>query len=173
MAQPLYRQLLVQARRLARLDARRPQQGNPRRAVSGGYYALFHFLIDEATRFLLGTTTARRRFRNVLARAFIHTEMASVARTFAGGALPPALDRRLGPLPVPAPLRELAEQFILAQDERHAADYDLARSFMRDDVTHFVERIEQVIAGWRGVRRDPAAEFFLLSLLVWTRIRER
>jgi hypothetical protein len=173
MAQPLSRQLLVQARRLARFDPRRPGQANLRRAVSTGYYALFHFLIEETMRFLLGTTAARAGLRNVLARAFTHAEMAAAAKTFAGSSLPPLLSRRLGAPALPPGLRLLARTFLRAQEMRHAADYDPGESFNRNEVLIFIDDIEQTIAGWSAVRTDPAAEFFLLSLLVWNRIRDK
>jgi hypothetical protein len=173
MAEPLHRQLLIQARRLARLDPRRPQQGNLRRAVSAAYYALFHFLIDEACRFLLGTGPGRARLRKTLARAFAHAEMANAAQSFAGGTLPRAIARRLGAVAIPHAVQELAEQFLAIQYQRHLADYDLSISFSRGDAIRLVEAIERAVANWLPIRTDPAAEFFLLSLLVWNRIRER
>src|SRR5262249_43105354 len=107
--QPLFRQYIQQARRLARLDPRRPQQGNLRRAVSTIYYALFHFLIDRSSRLLVGSTRERDRFRKVVARAYGHSEMYSVARTFRGGTLPALITRIAGPLSIPSVLRDLAE----------------------------------------------------------------
>src|SRR3954451_14533992 len=111
MAQPLYRQYLQQARRLARLDPRRPQQGNLRRAVSTAYYALFHFLIDRSSRFLAGSTGERERLRCLLARAYVHGEMASAAKTFQGGTFPAVVRRIAGTLSVPVELQEFAAVF--------------------------------------------------------------
>ncbi len=173
MAQALSRQLLEQARRLALLDPRRPQQVNLRRAVSAAYYGLFHFLIEEANRFLLGTTGPRAGLRDLLARAFAHTEMASAARTFGGGTLPAALSRRLGAPPISQPLRVLADTFVEAQDRRHLADYDPGASFNRATVLAFIDVVEQAIAGWPAIRDDLSAELFLIALLVWNRIRDK
>ena len=50
----LHDDLQQQARELATKDRRRPRQANLRRAVSASYYALFHFLTDEAARQALG-----------------------------------------------------------------------------------------------------------------------
>ncbi len=105
MAQPLYRQYLQQARRLAQLDPTRPKQGNLRRAVSTAYYALFHFLVDRSTRLLVGDTGQRKQFRKASARAYEHGEMARVAKTFSGGVLPASLQRHVGVLAVPNELR--------------------------------------------------------------------
>lgn len=46
----LHRDLLNQARQLATHEPRRPRQASLRRAVSAAYYALFHLLVDAASR---------------------------------------------------------------------------------------------------------------------------
>src|SRR5262245_28705078 len=140
--QPLYRQYLHQARRLAKLDPHRPQQGNLRRAVSTAYYALFHFFIDQSSPFLVGRAGDRESLRQLLGRAYTHTEMAAVARTFRGGILPAAILRALGSVVVPIEMRELARQFIEAQDERHLAEYDLSTSWIRGEVLDLTDAIE-------------------------------
>jgi hypothetical protein len=165
--------LLGQARHLALLDPTRPQQVNLRRAISSAYYALFHFLIEEANRFLIGTTTERTGLRNVLTRAFAHTEMATTARSFATGPLPPGILQRMGTTPIPASLRQSAQTFLVAQELRHLGDYDLARTFLRSEVLALINRVEQVFAAWPALRDNRATELFLLGLLVWNRIRDR
>jgi hypothetical protein len=52
----LHDDLQQQALELAGRDPRRPKQANLRRAVSASYYALFHFLVDQSCRQMLGTT---------------------------------------------------------------------------------------------------------------------
>lgn len=173
MAQVLSHQLLEQARHLAAVDPTRPQQGNLRRAVSASYYALFHFLVEEANRLLLGTTVPRAGLRDLLARAYTHTEMAATARTFAGGTLPAAQSQRLGAPAIPGALRTLAGTFLDAQDQRHLADYDPGGSFNRDGVITLIDSVELAIAGWPTIRDDLTAELFLISLLVWNRIRDK
>jgi hypothetical protein len=172
MAHPLSRQL-GQAHRLARLDPRRPQQGNLHRAVSTAYYGLFHFLLEQAIQFLVGVKGGRTPLGKVLARAFMHGEMVAAAKTFAGGSLPPSLNQRLGVLSIPTPLRALAERFVTAQERRHLADYDLLETFWRRDVISLIRSIDQAINGWKAIRTDPAAHFFLIALLVWNRIRDK
>ena len=56
----MHDELLEQARRLALLDRRRPKQANLRRAVSAAYYSLFHFLVDESCRGILGRSMSAR-----------------------------------------------------------------------------------------------------------------
>ena len=67
----LPRDLLAQARLLAEKEPRRPKQASLRRAVSAAYYALFHLLVDEASRRLVGGSN-RTALRSSLARAFDH-----------------------------------------------------------------------------------------------------
>jgi len=173
MAQPLYRQYPRQARRLATLDPRRPQQGNLRRAVSTAYYGLFHFLVEQSSHFLVGGVRERKTFRQVLARAYAHGEMAAVARAFGGGTFPTAIVRTIGTLTVPVELRRLAALFVQAQNQRHLADYDLSATFVRDDALTLIDDIELRIGAWDAIRTEPAAEFFLICLLVWDKVRNR
>jgi hypothetical protein len=173
MAQPLYRQLLQQARRLARLDPRRPQQGNLRGAISRAYYALFHFLIDQSSRLLIGSSGDRERLRMVMARAYGHGERAAAARTVRGGVLPATITRMTGPLTVPPVLRELAELFVDLQEQRHLADYDLVVRYSRTEALFFVDGVESIIQLWNTVRTHQAARLFLLALVVWERVRSR
>ncbi len=48
----LHDDLLEQAKHLANREPRRPKQASLRRAISAAYYALFHLLVDEATKLL-------------------------------------------------------------------------------------------------------------------------
>ena len=62
-------QLLEQPDHLANREKKRPRQASLRRAVSTAYYALFHFLIFEATK-----NWKRVEQRNALARVFIQSQ---------------------------------------------------------------------------------------------------
>lgn len=74
----LHTDLLRQARHLAVREPRRPLQASLRRAISASYYALFHFLVHEATsRMFPGRS--RDSLRYCLARAFVHGDMKRVA----------------------------------------------------------------------------------------------
>ena len=55
----LHGDLLDQASRLAVQEPRRPRQASLRRAVSAAYYALFHLLVDAATRHEVLITVGR------------------------------------------------------------------------------------------------------------------
>ena len=86
----LPRDLLAEARLLAEKEPRRPKQASLRRAVPDACYALFHLLVDEASRRLVGGTN-RTALRSCLARAFNHATMKTVAKQFAEGGVSPKL----------------------------------------------------------------------------------
>ena len=83
----MYKDLLEQAVRLAKLDAKKPKQANLRRAISSAYYALFHLLVDEACRVQIGALHNQAPFRQVLGRAFAHGVMKEACKSFGGGTL--------------------------------------------------------------------------------------
>lgn len=169
----LHEHLLEQARHLATRDKRRPRQANLRRAISSSYYALFHFLADRASRFLVGSSGERDQIRKVLSRAFGHTEMYSACKSFGGGNLPDGLAQRLAGVTIPGALQDLARRFGSAQELRHQADYDLAVSFQRGDALSLIVDIELQMSNWPTIESDPATRLFMLALLVWDRLKRR
>ena len=80
----LHADLLRQARQLALEEPGRPSQASLRRAISASYYALFHLLIDEATR-RMSSGRDRTALRGCLGRAFVHADMKRVAQQFSDG----------------------------------------------------------------------------------------
>lgn len=174
MAEPLYRQLLADAYRLARLDPLRPKQGNLRRAVSSAYYSMFHFLVDHSCRSLLGSGNERRRYREIMARAFEHDVMVSVCKAFAGTTLPKAIHDRLpATFTIHRDLSNLALAFRQSQEKRHLADYDLTQRFSRDDVLALIREADQVIGKFANVGHLAETRFFLVSLLAWNTLTRR
>jgi hypothetical protein len=166
----MHTDLLEQARHLATRDSFRPKQANLRRAVSSGYYAIFHFLIDEACNSFIGRSSERGALRGVVARAFQHGEMSRASASFAGARLPPRLARVLGHPEIGIELARLAGAFVEAQEKRHQADYNVLSTFIRQDVLTLLDRIESSIQGWEAVRSAPESQMFLVSLLFWNRM---
>src|SRR6266540_2491289 len=108
--------LLEQAYHLATRDTQgRPRQANLRRAVSSAYYALFHFLVDEACRAAIGMGPEQHALRAIVARAFEHTSMAKVSKGFASGTLPTKFQPAAGGS-IPKELRHIAEAFLSLQE---------------------------------------------------------
>ena len=158
--------LLAQARGLATRERKRPRQASLRRAVSTAYYGLFHFLIQEASGFLVGTVPRRAAHRRALARAFDHAQMRRASRDFEAGRPGPWL-RAAGE--VPSGLREVASGFAELQRLRHLADYDPSTTWSRAIAMSAVGRAERAVRAWNAVRGTPAADAFLLALLVKSR----
>ncbi len=162
----LHDDLLEQAKHLANREPRRPKQASLRRAISTAYYALFHLLVDEATRLM----AVDPKLRQLAGRAFAHDEMKQASNSFRSTGLPPQVSAVSG-MGIPTDLKLVAEVFVELQDARHEADYSLGRTFTRADAQFQVNRADQAFQAWSNVRSEPIAKVFLASLLLWKRWR--
>jgi hypothetical protein len=170
----LHRDLLVQARELATRDPTKPRQVNLRRAVSGTYYALFHFLADAACRLILGARHADAPFRHVLGRAFAHGTMRQACTAFAGGTLKAAVAKGLpAGFTIPNEIRLLAQAFNDLQERRHLADYDRTERFRRLDVLAVIDQAETALNTFEGLAPSIERNFFLACLLAWSTLAGR
>jgi hypothetical protein len=164
--------LMEQAEHLVAVDGSgRPRQANLRRAVSSAYYAPFHSLTDAATRQFVGTSADRIRLRRHAARAFQHKVMLDAAKAFAKGALDPRLAPALPSANVTADLQAVAYAFVRAQEERHAADYNLIAPLTRARAQHVVQQVRGAIARLPAATATVEGQYFLLSLLIFDRLR--
>ena len=153
--------LLEQARHLATRDVGRPRQASLRRAVSAAYYALFHFLVREAT----GLTGGGDGLRSVIGRAYSHAEMKKACQQFVRPAgLESPLREAVGA--VPADLVLVTRTFIDLQEARHDADYNLTERFNRPDTLVRINQVEAAMEAWGRIRATPAARAFLALLLI-------
>lgn len=163
--------LLGHARSLVPRGPGRPQQIRLRRAVSAAYYALFHLLTEEGAglvcRGRLGV------LRPVVRRMFDHRTARTICEAFVRGRFPRPWDRAAPGSPVPKDLVLVAETFVLLQEKRHSADYDLSASFSRKEVEDLLERVTGALDRWRELKgREPVlAGLFLLALLFGERVR--
>lgn len=180
-------QLIAQAKSLARLDPRRPQQANVRRAVSSAYYAVFHFVIERSAVALCGGATDARPLRSMLARAFQHGAMRAVAVSWNEASA--ALSKGKGPHGLPAPvaaalvelnagipaeLAELAATFADLQEWRHEADYNLSVPISRADAIARGSDAERVVTIlWPAIEKHPTTPLFLLAMLVQGQLGRR
>jgi hypothetical protein len=71
------------------------------------------------------------------------------------------------PDPIPQELITIADRFVLLQEARHKADYDLTEQFDRTRVQALLSDTKQVFRLWGQVRRTDWARVFLSSLLFW------
>ena len=166
----LHTDLLRQASHLAVREPRRPLQASLRRAISASYYALFHFLVHEATsRMFPGRS--RDSLRDCLARAFVHGEMKTVAQQFSQDKLSSKLSPALNGESLQPEIIRVAAAFVDLQQARHEADYDTARRFTRRETLGLLDQTQRAFADWRTVRKTIQADTFLAGLLTFVRMR--
>lgn len=153
-------QLLEQARQLAQQERGRPRQASLRRAISTAYYALFHLLVGEASRSL--AKGADKRLSTLVARAFVHEEMASACRAFASEGLPALITTVYGDpsrqraVRVPQALKDVSAAFVALQKARHQADYAMYKRWTRVEAINEIERAEYAFTRWESLRAGTA-----------------
>jgi hypothetical protein len=158
----LHHDLLEQAERLARLEPKHPKQASLRRAISTAYYALFHLLIHEATHALITDPGLQK----LVPRAFGHGEMKQACEQFREDKRLPDQLRVISPRPLPDDLKAVADAFVQLQEARHAADYDVSRTFNRPDADALLLTAKNAFAAWERVRGQQIATVFLVNLLL-------
>lgn len=158
--------LLEQAKFLSRREAGRgrPRQASLRRAVSTAYYSVFHLLAAEAA--AQASPTNPRGLRDRVQRALAHGAMKQASSAFRATNLPQHI-ASLIPGPTPQELITIADRFVLLQEARHKADYDVTEQFDRTRVQALVNDAEHVFRLWRQVRESDEAHVFLSSLMFW------
>jgi hypothetical protein len=148
--------LLVQALELVRTMP--PSQLTLRRAVSAAYYAVFHFLVAEAT-----ANWSNGPLRTALGRAYDH------------GVMKTASNRILNPKDFPyagedatvvTALRSVAQTFSQLQEDRHFADYNLTKDLDPVEALTQVKSAEKIFILWPAIREEQIAQAYLVSLLV-------
>ncbi len=164
--------LLAQARILAKLEPKRPRQASLRRAVSTSYYALFHCLTADAAKFMLSGNRVHP-LRISFRRAFAHGTMRKACNAFARGSPPAILHEAVKHQPIPTSLCKVAEAFVDLQGIRHEADYDMARSFTRQEVLDMIDLAEQALSSWKSLRSTLEGQTFLVGLLLYDKIAGR
>ncbi len=162
----LHAELLKQAQFLARKERKKPTQASLRRSVSASYYALFHLLVDDATRLML-SGNVRRPLRDSLARAFHHSAMKQTAVAFARKTIPPKLTTGLNRQRVQQSLVDVATAFVQLQEARHDADYNRALRFTRREALDLADLADQAFRDWSQVRGSLQADTFLIGLLAY------
>ena len=148
---------------LAKLELEPSRQAGLRRAVSTAYYALFHLLVSEA---MQGWNRVEQR--SLVGRLFEHGTMRSASEKTAS-----ELKKQLKrghhedfDLAVAEKLLQVADTFVLAQQNRHEADYDTSTEWDADEVLDQIKSVSQAFESWKAIRETPEAQAYLLSLLL-------
>ena len=150
-------ELLKQARTLANQDLRRPKDASIRRAISTAYYALFHFLLDEATGILVGTTQPDKPLRHILSRWFDHSKMAKACKKIidlepSSAVYAPfarSIQSQINDLLV------VAKTFKELQEHRHRADYDLRARYTRAQALKSITDADEAMRAWNRIKNAP------------------
>ncbi len=158
---PLHDELLALARELVNRNPAAPVQGDLRRGISTGYYALFHLLVYEATNRLVAVPALRAR----VGRSFDHRIMRQVCLEYTALTPNPAGQLVLAGQIVPVGVRNIAAEFVELQIARHQADYNTAVGITQADAQTELLRAEVAFLDWAAVQADPAADAFLAELL--------
>jgi hypothetical protein len=148
----------------------RPIQAELRRSVSTAYYAVFHGLIEESTKWLAGA--GYRDMRRVMARSFEHGAMRDFAERVIHNSVPDFV-RPLIPS-VPTDLMVVASVFSNLQGERHRADYDWASPFNKVEVQRLLTDAHRVVIQMLmpgGYSEE--LKHFLMMLPFWGQLRRR
>src|SRR5207245_993627 len=150
-----HQELLRAARRLlVRRTGQRGKLPNARirRSISTSYYALFHFLLEEAGNRLVGSHNDLRRRRRIFIRTFSHAGIKAALDKVRGRNVDPMVEDffrapgiAAGPVATPPFVQNLAKAFLDSQAKRHDADYDLNKQLSETDARLLRMRVTRVI----------------------------
>jgi len=160
MVSELPEQLLEQAKFLLTLE---PNQANLRRAVSSAYYALFHLLI-RATVLKWNEPLHQPR----IARIFDHERMKKVSGATIKSIGPDIDSGDSNSIEVitRTELAKVAQAFIILQQARHDADYNLEEPLDLADALAQINRANSAFRSWEMTRNSDLAKDYLFSLLI-------
>lgn len=127
--------------------------------MSTTYYALFHFLLEECTNRLVGVGPTLLRRRRIVARVFTHKGLRSALAKVGGGAIEASVQDYFGRAVAPAFIRTISRVFLRAQDQRHAADYDLNASASEASARVLIDDVAAAIAAWQADNGPASRDF--------------
>ena len=118
----------------------RPKEAKLRRSISTAYYSLFSLLVYEAATVVVGVGKEKKALRGYVIRAISHE--------------------------IPIDLVDIARICHNLQVQCHEADYNLVRSFTKEEAIDIVNRAEKVHQKWKTIKDSEARKVFLMALLV-------
>jgi hypothetical protein len=156
---------------LATSDTKKPKQANLRRAVSSAYYAMFHFLSEEAARIFVGAGQQDRMRRDLARRAVAHTRLKDVCQEFLK-ATPRDLLKPYWPAtgtPGSSDMATVCQNLIALQEFRHLADYDFSVSVSRTQALDACEKAKEAMDAWHKLKKShpDAVALFAMCVLLW------
>lgn len=136
-----------------------------RRSISTTYYALFHFLLDEAGKLVVGATNDVKVRRRLVGRTVAHKSIKTALDRVRGSTVDHQFAdffryKAAAGIPVPPRfVREMARVFSDAQSKRHDADYNLQEALSARDASLLNRRVRQVIRMWRDAKSPDDRDF--------------
>jgi hypothetical protein len=153
-----------------------------RRSISTSYYALYHFLIEEAATRLIGTHSTLLRRRRLLVRSFTHAGVKAALDKFSRAVVDQSVAEFVRPaglasanVPSPQYAQDMAKAFSDAQAKRHDADYDLNKGLSERDAALLAARVTSAVGTWRAARTPADRDFkhaFCMLMLLKGKLRE-
>ena len=104
-----------------------------------------------------------------IGRTLNHVEMKRASVMITHGKLPRSVHPPAGNYPIPADLQLVADAFVVLQQARHEADYEVSATFTRHEAISSVESVRQAFKAWDRVRKTDEARFYLACFLLWKR----
>jgi hypothetical protein len=141
-----------------------PDNVKLRRAVSASYYALFHQLNADAVAQI--APNVPEPINHLIQRWFDHGEMKKICGRFSAATLTQPLLGLVGPS-VSVKMQNVARSFIVLQDARHKADYDLSYSLTLKETRQYAGVALRALGDWNQVKQTAEGNIFILSLLMW------
>lgn len=74
---------------------------------------------------------------------------------------------------VPADLADVARTFVTLQEQRHTADYDAGKAFLKSQVLGHVKDVEDAFQKWAAIRTSPHANAVLMAFFLWKGLSSR
>jgi uncharacterized protein (UPF0332 family) len=164
--------VLKQAKDLASHDPNRPKDASIRKAISTAYYALFHFLLDEASGMLVGASPSDKALRHLLSRCFQHGRMVTACTKIVGLVKTPGSASSVY-VPFAGSIRNQANDlqvvektFKNLQEHRHRADYDLGQRYTRAQALKSIADVEDAMRAWKRIKNADRHIILLVSVML-------
>ncbi|MCY4174333.1 MAG: hypothetical protein OXF25_09805 [Cyanobacteria bacterium MAG CAR3_bin_5] len=160
----LHHGLLKQAFHLAGRSKQRPAQADLRRSISASYYALFHLLVNEAIKSICVGKKDYAPLRHHLARTFQHANMKNVAQQFSKRQISEDLSSVFGTNTLDERLVLVASNFVLLQEARINADYNLSMNYFKHQALEYANMSQDSFSAWKKIHKTIQAYTFLIGL---------
>ncbi len=158
--------LLDLAELLANTGSPQLEQASLRRSISTCYYALFHLLLEDASRsvaiqFDIPGVQAR------ILRSITHKDLKTVSNSFISNNNLPILIKSLmnSHKSDTNEIVRIAKIVCRLQETREEADYETETNFTRTEVAALIKSTKDAFQAWAHVREKPLGRAYLFYLL--------